>query len=154
MSINVRTNISNEYKDIEVCINAPERNELVERLEKELSYVNNETLSQVIGIQNNDLYIIKTSNIIEFFSEEKNNYCRTKDGTFRIKEKMYYLEEALPSKEFIRISNSAIININHVKCFNTSIIGRIQVKFKDGTTEDVSKRRTPEIMSFLKGRNE
>lgn len=154
MSINVRTNISNEYKDVEVCINAPERNELVEKLEKELSYVNNETLSQVVGIQNNDLYIIKTSNIIEFFSEEKNNYCRTKDGTFRIKEKMYYLEESLPSKEFIRISNSAIININHVKCFNTSIIGRIQVKFKDGTTEDVSKRRTPEIMSFLKGRNE
>lgn len=154
MNINVRTNISNEYKDVEVCINAPERNELVEKLEKELSYVNNETLSQVVGIHNNDLYIIKTSNIIEFFSEEKNNYCRTKDGTFRIKEKMYYLEEALPSKEFIRISNSAIININHVKCFNTSIIGRIQVKFKDGTTEDVSKRRTPEIMSFLKGRNE
>ena len=154
MNINVRTNISNEYKDVEVCINAPERNELVEKLEKELSYVNNETLSQVVGIQNNDLYIIKTSNIIEFFSEEKNNYCRTKDGTFRIKEKMYYLEEALPSKEFIRISNSAIVNINHVKCFNTSIIRRIQVKFKDGTTEDVSKRRTPEIMSFLKGRNE
>ena len=58
MSINVRTNISNEYKDIEVCINAPERNELVERLEKELSYVNSETLSQVVGIQNNDLYIL------------------------------------------------------------------------------------------------
>ncbi len=154
MNINVRTNISNEYKDVEVCINAPERNELVERLEKELSYVNSETLSQVVGIQNNDLYIIKTSSIIEFFSEEKNNYCRTKDGIFRIKEKMYYLEETLSNKEFIRISNSAIVNINHVKCFNTSIIGRIQVKFKDGTTEDVSKRRTSEIMSFLKGRNE
>ena len=149
MSINVRTNISNEYKDVEVCINAPERNELVERLEKELSYVNNETFSQVVGIQNNDFYIIKTSNIIEFFSEEKNNYCRTKDGIFRIKEKMYYLEEALSNKEFIRISNSVIVNINHVKCFNTSIIGKIQVKFKDGTTEDVSKRRTSEIMSFL-----
>lgn len=154
MNINVCTNISNEYKDIEVCINSPERNDLVVRLEKELANINDETLSQVIGIQNNDIYIIKTSNIIEFFSEEKNNYCRTKDGIFRIKEKMYYLEEALSNKEFVRISNSAIVNINHVKCFNTSVIGRIQVKFKDGTTEDVSKRRTPEIMSFLKGRNE
>ena len=103
---------------------------------------------------NDRIVPLNTSEIAYVYSEEKNNYCRTKDGTFRIKEKMYYLEEALPSKEFIRISNSAIININHVKCFNTSIIGRIQVKFKDGTTEDVSKRRTPEIMSFLKGRNE
>ncbi len=63
---------------------------------------------------------------------------------------MYYLEEVLPTKEFVRISNSAIININHVKCFNTSIVGKIKVKFKDGTEEDVSKRRTTEIMRFLK----
>ena len=50
------------------------------------------------------------------------------------------------------LSNSAIININHVKCFNTSIVGKIKVKFKDGTEEDVSKRRTTEIMRFLKER--
>lgn len=70
------------------------------------------------------------------------------------KEKLYYLEDVLPSKDFIRISNSAIININHVKCFNTSIIGKIIVKFKDGNEESVSKRRTSEIMKFLKDRSE
>ena len=60
----------------------------------------------------------------------------------------------LPTKDFIRISNSAIININHVKCFNTSIIGKIIVKFKDGSEESVSKRRTSEIMRFLKDRSD
>ena len=75
-----------------------------------------------------------------------------KEGIYRLKEKMYYLEEMLPNKDFIRISNSAIININHVKCFNTSIIGKIIVKFKDGTEESVSKRKTSEIMKFLRER--
>ena len=70
------------------------------------------------------------------------------------KEKLYYLEEVLPEKYFIRISNSAIININHVKCFNTSLIGKIIVKFKDGSEEIVSKRRTSEIMKFLKTRRD
>ena len=67
---------------------------------------------------------------------------------------MYYLEEFLPKKDFIRISNSAIININNVKCFNTSIIGKMVVKFEDGSEEAISRRRTSEIMKFLKERCE
>lgn len=154
MDIKVRTNISNEFQDIEVCINAPERNEEVQRLENELLSKSSKSIQQIIAMQNNDIFIINMSDIILFFSEEKNNFCKTKDGIYKIKEKLYYLEEMLSTKDFIRISNSAIININHVKCFNTSIIGKIIVKFKDGTEESVSKRKTAEIMKFLKDRSE
>ena len=154
MDIKVRTNISNEFKDIEVCINAPEKNEEVQRLENELLANASKSIQQIIAVQNNDIYIINISDVILFFSEEKNNFCKTKDGIYRIKEKLYYLEEVLSKQDFIRISNSAIVNINHVKCFNTSIIGRIMVKFKDGNEESVSKRRTSEIMKFLKDRSE
>lgn len=154
MEIKVRTNISNEFQDIEVCINAPERNEELQRLENELLSKQNRVIKNIMGIQNNDIFIINISDVIVFFSEEKNNFCKTKDGVYKIKEKLYYLEEVLPEKYFIRISNSAIININHVKCFNTSLIGKIIVKFKDGSEEIVSKRRTSEIMKFLKTRRD
>ena len=154
MEIKVRTNISNEFQDIEVCINAPERNEEVQRLENELLSKQNRVIKNIMGIQNNDIFIINISDVIVFFSEEKNNFCKTKDGVYKIKEKLYYLEEVLPEKYFIRISNSAIININHVKCFNTSLIGKIIVKFKDGSEEIVSKRKTSEIMKFLKTRRD
>lgn len=154
MKIKVRTNISSEFQEIEVCINAPEKNEEVQRLENELLSRNVNVIKQIIAMRNNDIFIINVSDVIMFFSEEKNNFCKTKDGNFLIKEKLYYLEDVLPSREFIRISNSTIINIKHVKCFNTSIIGRIVVKFKDGNEENVSRRRTAEIMKFLKERSE
>ena len=154
MEFKVRTNISSEFQEIEVCINAPEKNEEVQRLENELLSRNVNVIKQIIAMRNNDIFIINVSDVIMFFSEEKNNFCKTKDGIFLIKEKLYYLEDVLPSREFIRISNSTIINIKHVKCFNTSIIGRIVVKFKDGNEENVSRRRTAEIMKFLKDRSE
>lgn len=154
MDIKVRTNISNEYPNIEVCINAPQINQEVQMLENELLSITSKSIKQIIAMQDNDIFIINVSDIILFFSEEKNNFCKTKDGIYRIKEKLYYLEEMLSPKNFIRISNSAIININHVKCFNTSIIGKIIVKFKDGSEESVSKRKTSEIMKFLKDRSE
>ncbi len=154
MNIKVRTNISNEFNDIEICINAPERTAEVQMIENELLSKSTKSLEQIIAMQNNDIFIINTSEVILFFSQEKNNFCKTKDGVYKIKEKLYYLEEMLSTKDFIRISNSAIININHVKCFNTSIIGKIIVKFKDGTEESVSKRKTAEIMKFLRDRSE
>ena len=154
MEIKVRTNISGEYQDIEIIINAPKKNEEVQILENLLLTKSQKTIDQIIAIQNNDIFIVNISDIIIFFSEEKNNYCKTKDGIFKIKEKLYYLEEILPSKDFIRISNSAIININQVKCFNTSIIGKLIVKFKDGSEESVSRRKTSEIMKFLKDRSD
>jgi len=145
---------SKEYQDIEICINAPEKNQEIQFLENELLSITSKSIKQIIAMKNNDIFLINIEDIIMFYSEEKNNYCKTKDGIFRIKEKLYYLEEKLSAKDFIRISNSAIININHVKCFNTSIIGKIIVKFKDGSEESVSKRRTAEIMKFLKDRSE
>jgi len=64
------------------------------------------------------------------------------------------LEENLPKKNFIRISNSVIVNISQVKYFNTNIVGSILVKLNDGTEEYVSKRRISDIMRFLKNRRD
>lgn len=152
MNFKIRTNISKEFQEVEICINAPERTNELTILENELIQISDNVLTQIIGMQNNDIFIIDVKDIIVFFSEEKNNFCRTKDGIYRIKEKLYNLEEILSNKDFIRISNSAIININNVRCFNTSIIGSIIVKFKDGTEEKVSKRRVSDVMKFLKNR--
>lgn len=154
MEIKINTNISEEYETIEVQINSPERNVEIQKIENAILSVANKKIKKIVGMQGNDIFLIDISDIILFFSEEKENHCRTKDGIFRVKEKMYSLEEILPKEGFIRISNSAIININHVKCFNTSVIGRILVKFKDGTEEKVSSRRTSEIMKFLKERRD
>lgn len=152
MNIKVRTNISDKYDDIEIVINSPVKDEQVQRLENKLLSETTKTIQKIIGMQGNDIFVISVLDIIVFYSEEKNNFCKTKDGVYKIKEKLYYLEEMLPKNEFIRISNSAIININNVKCFNTSIVGKMIVKFEDGSEEAVSRRRTSEIMKFLNER--
>ena len=154
MNIKVCTNISSDYEDIEIVINAPEKNEQVQRLENYLISETTKTIQKIIGMQGNNIFVLNILDIMMFYSEEKNNFCKTKNGIYKIKEKLYYLEEMLPHNDFIRISNSAIININNVKYFNTSIVGRMVVKFKDGSEEAVSRRRTSEIMKFLNERCE
>ena len=65
---------------------------------------------------------------------------------------MYELEESLPQKSFIRISNSCIANVEHIESFDLSKIGNIIIKFVDGSIEYVSKRKISSIMKFLRER--
>ena len=150
MNIKVRTEISNKFEDVEVIINT---NLLTPEIQKIIEVIQNidTSLNKIIASNDNDIFILNTKDIICFYSEEKKNYCRTNKGIFKVKETLYELEEKLLSNDFIRISNSCIININHVECFNTGIIGTIIVKFKDGNIEYVSRRRVSKVMKQLKG---
>lgn len=151
MDIKINTNISNEFKEISVTINAPELSEDIQKLIQYISNINT-IPNQIVANKNNKIYFIDLKKVICFFSKDKHNYVRTQEGIYKIKYKLYELEDLLKQKNFIRISNSCIININQVECFDTSILGTVLVKLKDDTQENVSKRNVSQIMKLLKER--
>lgn len=150
MKIKVRTEILNEYEDIEIIIHTNKVNNEVLSIIDFIQHFDTH-LNKVIATNNNDIFIINIEEVICFYSEEKSNYCRTDKGVFKIKQTLYELEEKLSPNDFVRISNSSIININQVECFNTGIVGTIMVKFKDGKVDYVSRRRVSQVMKVLKG---
>lgn len=151
MNIKINTNISSEFKETFITINAPELSAEVQDLIKYISNIN-AIPNQIIGNKNNKIYFIDLEKVICFFSNNKYNYVRTREGTYRIKYRLYELEEILNKKDFIRISNSCIININQVENFDISILGTVLVNLKDKTQETVSKRNISQIKKFLKER--
>ena len=99
----------------------------------------------------NKVVEIRYEEIICFFSDKKYNYCKTKDMVYRIKSKLYEIEELDPN--FIRISKSCIINITHVECFDMRETGKIIVIFDDNTEELVSKRKVGKILRYMNERS-
>ena len=151
MEIKLNTNISSEFEETSITINAPELTDEIQNLIQYVSNIN-AVPSQIVASQNNKIYFIDLDRVICFFSKDKNNYVRVKEGTYKIKQRLYELEDILKRKDFIRISNSCIIHINQVECFDTSVLGTVLVKMKDGTQEIVSKRRVAQIMKLLRER--
>ena len=130
MNINVRTNISKDYgEDIEIVINTSNYTNEVGKIIETIQQLNDE-IDIIIGKKGNQISLININEILYFYSSEQSNYCKTENGDFQVKQKLYQLEENLPKKQFIRISNSTIININYVECFDVSTIGNIVVKLK------------------------
>ena len=73
MDIKVRTNISKEFNDIEVDINAPEKNEEVQRIENYLLNEKTKNIKTIIGMQDNKIFIGNIDEILLFLSEGKTN---------------------------------------------------------------------------------
>ena len=151
MKVEIKANILKDVENIRITIDAPELTEEVQNIINYISNINKKQ-SQIVADKDNKIYVLELKDVICFFSKDKYNYVRTVNGIYRIKMKLYELEEVLDKNDFIKISNSCIVNINQVECFDISILGTIVVKLKDDTKENVSKRNIKKVKQMLKER--
>ena len=152
MKIDVKKKRNIELKSNQFNITL-EYSEINTEVERFVNYIlkYQEESNKIIVINNNEFVPIDYNDILLFYSDKKYNYCKTKNGNYRIKSKLYEIEKK--NMDFIRISKSCIVNIYHVKAFDISETGRIIVKLDDNTEEFVSRRRIKDIMLYLDERS-
>lgn len=153
MKIDIKTIKNQKLKNDEIFVELQYSKEN-QSIKEFVEYINNyesDYKSKVMVINDGYSYLeIYYKDIIMFYSDKKNNYCKTNTGQYKIKSKLYEIEQM--DKNFIRISKSCIVNINHVEKFDLSETGKIMIKLDDLTEETVSRRKTRDIMKYLDDR--
>lgn len=149
MKIKIVKQIDDNIQDneIKVVIKSNKETEKVKEIIKHIENLNNDKILVHKGYEG---FFINYKDILLFYSENKNNYCRTKKEVYQVKNKLYELENI---EDFIRISKKCIVNINMVKCFDMSKTGKITVVLNDGTEENVSRRRIGNLLKYLESRS-
>lgn len=151
MEVNLRINEELEKNEIVVEIQYSSKNKYFQHF---VDYIKNYELdyrNKVIVLSDNyELVEVEYKDIIMFYSDKKYNYCKLKDRSYRVKSKLYELEEI--NADFIRISKNCIVNIKHVEMFDISKTGKIVVRLDDFTEQVVSRRKTKDIMKYLEDR--
>ena len=151
MKINRKKNNALEENEIILDIQHSENNQNLKQL---IDYINHYELNynNKVMVMDDDysLLEIEYNDIIMFYSDKKNNYCITNNKRYRVKSRLYELENI--SVDFIRISKNCIVNIRHVKKFDISETGKIVVILDNDTEQIVSRRKTAEIMKYLESR--
>lgn len=150
MKFNIIEQFDNNLKDNEfsIVIKANKNNNKAKDI---IKYIKNYDNDKVLVHKGYETFMIDYKDIILFYSENKSNYCKTYKGIYKIKSKLYELENT--NKDFIRISKRCIININYVKCFDRSQTGKIIVILFDGTEENVSRRKIRDVLDFLEDKS-
>ena len=117
-------------------------NIIIDKLSKETPQI-------ISGSKNEKIEVIEQEDLIRVYSNSGKVFAVTDKGEYTTRLRLYEMEERLNSNQFVRISNSEIINFKKVKNFDLSFTGTICVEFMNGTTTYVSRRYVSKIKTIL-----
>ena len=143
--------VDEKYKETEVKIYTSKRDEEVDSIIRKIEQASMEKKENIVinAYIDKVAYRVKISNVNRFYTELGSTYVSADGVTYKIKNKLYELEEKLKNTSFVRISKSEIINVDKILKIDMSFVGTIQVYFIDGSTTYVSRRFIKKVKRFL-----
>ena len=134
------------YGETRVVIYTGEVNEEVNELIRRLSENSTKVLA---GFREDTVELLEPSSVIRIFASSGKVFAATRDGEYTLRLRLYEIEERLNKSDFVRISNSEIINLRMVKSFDLNLAGTICVKFIDSSASYVARRYVADIKKVL-----
>ncbi len=145
----VGINIDRSVEEVEVLITAQEQSRTVNALYEHIVEFDKKSLETLTAYRDDIAKIVNMTDVFRIYTGNQKVYIQTHQGEYAIRYRLYELEEALDKKQFLRISNSEIVNIKKIRDIDLSIIGRICIRFEDNTQTYVSRRYIPKIKKSL-----
>ncbi len=120
--------------------------EEVSRLLQRLSEQDPQILT---GIREGKIHVLEQNELIRIYAANGKVFAVTGSGEYVLRLRLYEVEGRLDPSQFVRISNSEMINLKRVRNFDLSFTGTICVELTNGTTAFVSRRYVSRIKRIL-----
>ncbi|OCA81255.1 LytTR family DNA-binding domain-containing protein [Pseudobacillus wudalianchiensis] len=143
----VSVDIDDNYEETKVTIQCKEVDDSIKDI---LDFLKGREIEFIVGRDGDMQHILKPANIHYFYSRKDEVFAVTADGEFKVKEKLYELEQLLSSRQFVRLSKSVIANLYELSRFEASFNGTLCVHFKSGKKEYVTRHYVSSIKEALK----
>mgnify|MGYP003299618199 CR=1 FL=1 len=121
-------------------------NELTDRIENLVKEYVGE--NKIVAFSEDETVILEMKNIECVTVIDNKVWTITESGKYLIKNRLYEVEKLLPSS-FIKINKSSVANISKIKKFISTYSGSVNVEFKSGYTDYVSRRCLPQVKRRL-----
>lgn len=142
----VEIKIDNSCTEPKVMIFTAAMSEEVSDIIKKLS----DNIPQIIsGSKDGKIEVLEQEDLIRIYTSDKKVFAVTSKGTYTLRLRLYEAEERLNPNQFVRISNSEIINLKKVNNFDLSFTGTICVKLLNNDITYVSRRYVNKIKKIL-----
>jgi len=143
----VQTQIKIEQCEKPFCvIHASEETDGIKAVAEKINMMDERGLSAVVSGWDGDYCIqVKQSELLRIYSLDKKVYleCESEEEPLLLKMRLYEFEELAERcgwTDFIRISNTDIVNLSKVQKFDMSFSGIIKVIYGDEKVAIVSRR--------------
>lgn len=100
--------------------------------------------TNLVGYEGEHIVMLKLKDVTCFVSSDDKVYALAGKHRYMVKKRLYQLQEQLGA-DYIRINQSCIANIRQISRFSVSIGGSLEVIFRDGYKDYVSRRELKNV---------
>lgn len=122
----VRIEIDDSLEEDEVTIKCKELNQTIKKVQQSISNISQ--MPKLIFYKNDIEYYLNLNDILFFETSENSVEAHTEKEIYKIKYRLYELEEILPNN-FVRVSKSTILNVNQIYSINRNLTSSSLVQF-------------------------
>lgn len=144
MQVEIKLDDTCKQPKIIICTN-----QITDEVNAILKKFSDTQAKDLIGFKNERLEILQPEDIIRIYSENQKVFAQTEYSVYVLRLRLYEIEEHISNLNFIRISNSEIINLKKVKNMDLSFSGTICVNLHGGIRTFVSRRYVAKIKQRL-----
>lgn len=150
MKLKIDIKIDEKTLETTIIVQASKIDDEITEIINKLKEIENKNHKGTLTCFKDDIVeIIDENKIIRIYSSLQKVMAETSYGTYLIKARLYELEERLDKNNFVRISNSEIINLKRVVNFDLSFSGTICVNLDNKEITYVSRRFVSKIKEVL-----
>ena len=121
----LRIEITDGSMEDEIIIRCGRVDESVQKLQ---AYIQNMSAPKLTFYKENQEYYLPLEEILFFETDGEQIYAHTANDAFRVKHRLYELEEILPHY-FVRVAKGTIVNAMQIYAINRNLTASSQVKF-------------------------
>ncbi len=148
--VEIEVILDERYVDPFVTIKTKSNTQQVENIICAIEDASHSDFPQIAAIKDDAVIFVSQRDIIRVHTEGRKIVLQTEDEVYTVKRTLAGLEDVLNPARFLRISQSEIINIYKVKCFDLNLAGTIGIEFDCGIKSWASRSRVKQIKALLK----
>lgn len=124
--VKIHIELVNGLDEDEVLIRCGRVDENIQKLQQYILDLSSEP--QIVFYKQNQEFYFPLNEVLFFETEDEYIYAHTANDSYRIKYRMYELEDMLP-KNFVRTAKSAIVNITQIHSIERNITASSLIQF-------------------------
>ncbi len=122
---------------------------MTDSINRAINILSENTPEMLAGFRDDAAEVISPHDIFRIYACDGKTIAVINDKEYYLRLRLYEAEEKLGVYDFVRISNSELVNLKKVKKFDMSLSGTICVSMTDGTVTYVSRRYVKKIKQIL-----
>lgn len=146
---------------IRLLVNQEERKKIEDELiskgyeindaDYEYTLVSNSPVDKLIGFEKKDMYLLNPKEVVYFESFGNDIICHIKDRSYKVKYKLYEIENLFSGGMYMRVSNSFIVNIAHITSIRPTMNSKFILTMSNDDKVEVTRSYYALFKNFIEG---